>query len=95
MVILHDGYFIGTWLAREFGLPINYFSIINSKRPKTLHQEINISIFAGLVFVKLPSKVFELIKTGYIAHKIELDDDLEMYEYIFKITSETKIGFWK
>ncbi|MDD5405999.1 MAG: hypothetical protein PHE73_03535 [Sulfurovaceae bacterium] len=93
-VILHDGYFIGTWLAREFGLPTNYFSIINSKAPKTLHREIDVAMFAGLVFVKLPSKVVEYIRAGYITAKIEPDDDLNMYEYILEITINTKIGFW-
>lgn len=95
MVILHDGYFFGTWLAREFGLPTNYFSIINSKTPTTLNRDIEVKMFAGLVFVKLPPKAVEYVRAGYVSVKLEPNDDLDMYEYILIITAGTKIGFWK
>lgn len=94
-VLLHDGYFLGTWLADKFGLNTSYFSHAKLYERTTLNAGFDIQKFCGIVFVSVPDDVKKYIRQGYISTKIMQEDDLNDYEYVFELTKNTKIGFWK
>ncbi|MDD5359478.1 MAG: hypothetical protein PHI02_04330 [Sulfurovaceae bacterium] len=94
-ILLHDGYFLGTWLARFLGLNDTYFSKAYRHNIPTLLQDVKIEKFSGIIFVKPPQDVHRLIEQNYIAVKIMPGDDINQYDYILNLTKDTKIGFWK
>lgn len=86
---------IGTELARELGLNSRFFSRLHREKPKSLTNGIEIRSTGGLVLVRVPSEVNKLILSkDYTAVRLDVDDDAE-YDFVFQITAETKIGFWK
>lgn len=86
---------IGTELARELGLNSRFFARLHRERPKSLTNGVEIHSTGGLVLVRIPSNISNMIRLGnHTAVKIEVDDDTE-YDFVFQITAETKIGFWR
>ncbi len=86
---------IGTELARALGLNSRYFSRLNTEKPASLNKEIAIQSTAGLVLVRIPEAANKILQSReYIASKITSDDTSE-FEYVFNITADVKIGFWK
>ena len=86
---------IGTELARELGLNSRFFSRLHREKPKSLTNGVEIRSTGGLVLVRVPSEVNKFIRSNdYTAVRVDGDDDIE-YDFMFQITAETKIGFWK
>ena len=86
---------IATQLARELGLERRYFSRFSSSRAKSLSTDIKIQSTGGLVLVQIPSHVTEMINSkSYVISKIDKEDESK-YSFVFQITSDTKIGFWR
>lgn len=86
---------IGTELARELGLNSRFFSRLHREKPKSLSHGIEIRSTGGLVLVRVPSNISNIIRSkSYTAVKIESGDDTR-YDHVFEITTETKVGFWK
>jgi len=83
--------YLGVYLAGIFGLHNQYFKDAYTKK-----VNINASLRSvnGFVFVKLPDEVVERIEDGYIAYKVEDQDNAE-YEHLYKLTRSCTIGFWK
>lgn len=94
VVVIQDGYMIGTWLARFFGLGSRYFSQISRRNCSTLNSQVEVKRFEGIVFVSVPKEIRQHIIDGYTACKIEPDDDMDIYNHVFELTKDTKIGFW-
>ncbi len=95
IIVMHDKFMIGTWVARYFGLGSRYFSQISRRSNSTLDSDIEIKKFEGTLFVAIPAEVRQYIKDGFIAFKIEEEKDMLMCEYIFELTRDTRIGFYK
>ena len=86
---------IGTELARKLGLNSRFFSRFTKNRPKSLHDGILIQSTSGLILVRIPEDVSSLLRDGtYVVSKIE-DGNESIFDYVFQITADTKIGFWK
>lgn len=83
---------IGTELARKLGLNSRFFSRNRKNPPKSLHKEVQVHNAGGLTLVRVPAIVGEKLRAGYTCH-IVTDDT--RYDYIFKLTDSTSIGFWK
>ena len=94
VVILQDGHFLGTWLANKLGLHRAYFSKLRTSN-HIMNKDVKIEKFSGIVFVCVPDDIKHYIKNGYIANKIEPDDDVSQYDYIFELTKDARVGFWK
>jgi len=94
VIVMQDGFMIGTWLARYFGLDSRYFSKLNSRKSITLNHLVEVKSFEGIVFVSIPKDIQQHIREGYMAGKIESGDDLSEYDHVFDLTNQTKIGFW-
>jgi len=95
VIVIQDGFMIGTWLARYFGLGSRYFSQISRRNCSTLNDQVEVKRIEGIVFVSVPKEIRQHINDGYTACKIEAGDDTDMYNHIFELTRDTKIGFWK
>ncbi|UFH59823.1 hypothetical protein [Sulfurovum mangrovi] len=86
---------IGTELARELGLNSRFFARLHREKPKSLAHGIEIHSTGGLVLVRIPSEISNMIRSkAYTAVKIVSDDDTK-YDHVFEITTETKVGFWR
>ncbi|MFT7880893.1 MAG: hypothetical protein ABXS91_10925, partial [Sulfurimonas sp.] len=86
---------IGTELARKLGVENRFFSRFASSRPKSLNDQVEIYSTGGLVLVKIPTDVSEKIRSGeYVINRIAAGDDAK-YDFVFGITCETRIGFWR
>lgn len=86
---------IGSELARRLGLNSRFFSRMTRNKPKSLSRDIYIQSTGGIVLVKIPNNISKMLRDGdYVAKKVEDEND-DMFDYIFAITAETKIGLWK
>jgi hypothetical protein len=86
---------LGTWLASKLGLNSRYFTNIYNSGRLTLDGSVKIKKFGGLIFVSVPPELKKYLDGEYISTKISADDDIAEYEYIFNLTKDTKIGFWR
>lgn len=91
MSMFLDGEVLGSYLASVFGLNRHYFT---QAHKRNLHINATIRDINGFVFVKLPHNVRTLIDDGYIAFKIEKEDEA-VYEYKYELSQNCIIGFWK
>jgi len=87
-----DGCVRGSDLAELFGLNPRYFSRVNET--DSLNSDIEILKFKNVVLVEVPYEAREYIK-NYVATPIPVDEDESKYEYVLRLTSKMKIGFWK
>lgn len=94
VIVMQDGFMIGTWLARYFGLGSRYFSQLSRRNSTTLNSQVQVKRFEGIVFVSIPKEIQQHIKDGYTACKLETDDKESIYDHVFELTKDTKIGFW-
>ncbi len=89
-----DGYLLGVVVARNFGLDSSFFSRMAKRVPKSLNGDMDIRSYSGITLVLIPLAVKQLIKDGYIGVDVS-DGDESGCDHIFRITSDTVIGFWK
>jgi hypothetical protein len=87
-----DGEILGSYLAKVFSLNRQYFLVAYKKK---CNINVQLRELNGYVFVKVPNDVRRLIDEGYIARKIEQDDDGIEYEHRFELSKDCVIGFWK
>lgn len=83
-------YVLATSAARGLGLDSGYFK----KDKESIHGDIVVAKQCGMLFVKLPEYVMKLLRDGYTGFKITCDEDIELSEHTFQLTSNTTIGFY-
>ena len=84
--------FFSKYLEKRFDLSNGYF-----KRAKKQNTKLNAKVFErfGGIFVAVPDEVADKINKGYISTKVNNDDCLGLYDYVFQLTKSTSIGFYK
>ncbi|TLP41050.1 hypothetical protein [Arcobacter arenosus] len=92
-----DGLVSGNiWIASKlcfrFGLHTQFFNAIHRQ-----DYSINAKIFktGGIVFVELPKEIQLMIDKGYVSLKLAPEDIESDFDYIYELTNNTKIGFYK
>ena len=87
---------LGTWLAAKLNLNSRYFSNIFNSDRTTLNSMVEVKKLGGLIFVSIPieAKVY-IDDSSYVPTKLSHDDEDDNFDYIFYITKDTRIGFWK
>lgn len=86
---------IGADLARQLGLNSRFFSRLHREKPKSLASDVEINSTGGLVLVRIPDHISNAVRSEqYTIVRIESGDDTK-FDFVFEITAETKIGFWK
>jgi len=86
--------YIGTWLARYFGLDSRYFAKMNTRRNTTVYEGVETKKIDRVVIVYMPCHIAHYISQGFVACRVEDGDDID-FEYVFPLTKDTRIGFWK
>ena len=86
-----NGSLVANALAEYLGLDNRYFSRV---REESLTDGVKLYKFKRVILVKLPKEVYELLKT-HTAVVLTENDSEDDYDYVFNLTSKTKIGFWK
>ena len=80
------------YIEKRFDLNSGYL-----RRAKAQGTKLNLTIIEkyGTLIVSLPENISKLISAGYIAVRVNQDDCLDLYEYIYSLTKSTRIGFYK
>ncbi len=86
-----DGEILGAYLASVFCLNRQYFAQAFQGKYKV---NVEMRSLHGFIFVKVPKEIRELLDNGFIASKIEKEDQAE-YTYRFELSKDCTIGFWK
>ncbi len=90
-----NGCWVGSDLARRLGLNSRFFSRFTHRKPKSLNRGIDIQSAGGLVLVRIPTEISQLLREDdHVVAKIE-DGDETVFDHVFQITADTKIGFWQ
>ncbi len=85
-------YFISSYLAIKLGLKENYFKVAYKKN-YDLNIEMRMEHYKFL-FVKPPKDVIDRLNELYICIKIT-PDEVDNYEFVYKLSKNCLIGFWK
>lgn len=87
-----DGYCGARDFCRELNLEEHFLRLKYKKR-----YDLEIKKISGILFVKPPKWVKNLLEDGYKGFVIKNDDDLKELNInkIYQISNKTKIGFWK
>ena len=91
--LVPDGFVMGVHLAGVLGLRTDYFSNASRKNIELYNTEIRL-INDKYTYVKLDDAVMDRLALGYVCTKIS-KDEVEDYEYTFKLTRTCIIGMWK
>ena len=84
--------FVSKWLARRLSLNERYFQTAFNKNIKINGEVVNRN---GILFTVVPEEAFKCLLNGYVAIKLTGTCDEADYDYIYKITSTTRVGFYK
>lgn len=79
-------------LAKKFNLDRSYF---RKAYEKNQNLNLEMSKISGILFIKLPNKIQDLIDKDYIYRLLDKDDLETEYNYIYNLSNKIKIGFWK
>jgi len=84
--------FLASYIEKRFGLSAGYF-----KRAKRQNTKLELKIIEQYesLFVLLSDETTDLIKCGYISLKINQDDCVDLFDYIYTMTKSTHIGFYR
>lgn len=80
------------FIEKRFGLKSGYFR-------RALNQNTKMNLEAeelySMLMLKLPDEIADLIADGYISVKIEDDSSVEMFDHVYDLTKQTRIGFYR
>lgn len=85
-------FFISSYVAVRLGLKENYFKLA-FQRGYELNAELILEQDKYL-FVKLPTEVLNKLNDLYLCDKIN-KEDISDYDYVYKLSKNCLIGFWK
>ena len=92
-----DGLVTGSiWLApslcKRLCLHPQFFNALHRQGYKS---NVKISKTGGIYIVELPEEVQKLINENYVSVKMNNNDIDSDFDYVFNITDNTRIGFYK
>lgn len=91
-------YFPGTYIVKRFGLNNRYLSTAYKRG-----YEINATIKSdgeffrhrGHYYISLPTKINTLIINGYYTYQLKQKDNENDFDFIYTLSKNCKIGFFK
>lgn len=83
---------VASVVANHLGLKANFFS--NNKDSSVLKETFELFKIEGVVHLKLPAGLREYL-TEYNASVVGIEEDEEEFDYVIRLNSKNKIGFWK
>lgn len=92
-----DGLIAGSiWVApalcKRLSLHPQYFNALHRQNCKS---NVKISKTGGIYIVEIPAEIQKLINENYVAVKMNNSEVESDFDYVFNITVNTKIGFYK
>lgn len=87
-------YILATTAARGLGLGSGYFKQVEAAG-SPIHHEVMMAKQCGMLFVKLPKSVMDMLREGYTGIKITSKEDEQYCDHFFQLAQRTKIGFYK
>ena len=91
--LVPDGFIMGVHLAGVLGLKSDYFTNASRKNIELYNTEVRV-INEKYTYVKLDDEVMNRLALGYVCIKIS-KDEVDDYEFVFKLSRTCIIGMWK
>lgn len=91
--LVPEGFVIGSYIAERLGLPSSYFTDADRNNIELSRVEM-IKLNDKYIHVKLDEDIVKRLSDGYICLKIKTDE-VEDYDYSFKLSRTCIIGMYK
>ena len=90
--LIPTNFYLASYIAIRLGLKENYFKEVYRKN---IDSPVEFKLeYEKFLYVKLPDKLNKLLNENYLCNQIKINE-IDDYDYIFRLSSRCLIGLWK